>query len=76
MLFTFLVIDENFTVLAIAARLMLGGPDDCEYILCLLEDVVHLLEGTVSSFRVEEVDDWEDESITVSDVSTPQHCNG
>ena len=70
MFLALLIVDENFTVLAVAARFVLGGPDNGEDILCLLEDVVHLLERAVSRLRVKEVDDWEDEGIAVGEIST------
>ena len=44
MLFALLIVDENLAVLAVATRLILGGPDDGEDVLCLLEDGVHLLK--------------------------------
>jgi hypothetical protein len=69
MLFTLLIINENFPVLAIAARFMLGSPDDCEDVLCLLEDRVHFLKGAVSGLWIEEVDYRKDERITMEVVS-------
>ena len=44
MLFALLIVDENLAVLAIATRLVLGGPDGGEDVLCFLEDGVHLLK--------------------------------
>jgi len=65
-LFGVLVVDEQFSVLAEAARQLIRHLDDIEPTGGLVEDFVHLLERTVSGFWVEEVDDWEDES-TVDD---------
>jgi hypothetical protein len=69
MLFGLLIVDENFAVLTIAAWFMLGSPDDCKDVLCLLEDGVHFLKGAVSGFWIEEVDDREDECVAGTEVS-------
>jgi hypothetical protein len=45
--------------------LVAGDGDDIEGAGCLMEDSVHLLQGSVSSFRVEEVDNGEDERIAI-----------
>ena len=64
MLFGLLIVDENFAMLTVTAWLILGSPDNCEDVLCLLEDGIHFLKRAVSGFWIEEIDDWEDEGIT------------
>ena len=69
MFFAYLIVDQNFAVLTVAARFMLGSPDDREDILGLLEDGIHFLKGAVGGFWVEEEDDGEDEGVTIIKVS-------
>lgn len=59
------VVDEEFTVLAVAARLFPGDTHDVKDRLRLVEDGVHLLERAVSSLGVEKVHDGEDGGVTV-----------
>lgn len=65
------ILDENFTVLAITSWSVLRGLNDCEPALestgCVSEDCVHLFERSICGFRVEEIDDWEDEGIDDSE---------
>lgn len=49
----------------IAVGFLNGDSHDIEDISRLLEDGVHLLQGTVSSLREEEVNAWEHESVSV-----------
>lgn len=63
MLFGVLVIDEQLAVLAVAVGLVAGDRDDVEDAGRILEDSVHLLQGSVGGLRVEEIDDGEDESV-------------
>lgn len=63
MLFGLLIVDDNFAALTVTAWLILGSPDNCEDVLCLLEDGIHFLKRAVSAFWIEEIDDWEDEGI-------------
>lgn len=59
------VIDEELSVLAVPARLFARNPDQRPDGFGLVEDCVHLFEGAVRGFGVEEVDDGEDEGITI-----------
>ncbi len=63
MLLSLLVIDQHFTVLAKAMRLVLCSPYHREDVLGLVENRVHLFERAISGLRVEKVNDREDESI-------------
>ena len=60
-----LVLDKHLTILTISMRFFLCDLDDCEDGIAFGEDGVHLFEGAVGGFRVEEVDDWEDEGVTI-----------
>lgn len=63
-IFRLSVIDEQLTILAVAARLIPCNLDKVPNRCGLVEDVIHLLQRTVGSLRVEEVDDGEDKSVT------------
>lgn len=63
-IFRLSVIDEQLTILAVAARLISCNLDKVPNRCGLVEDVVHLLQRTVGGLRVEEVDDGEDKSVT------------
>jgi hypothetical protein len=63
MLLRLLVLDKELALLVEPMRLFLGDLDNTEDGTALAEDNIHLFEGTVGSFRVEEVDDREDERI-------------
>lgn len=72
-IFRLSVVDEQFTILAVAARLIPCNLDKVPDRSGLVEDVVHLLQRTVGSLRVEEVDDGEDKSVTGEQESTIVH---
>lgn len=61
----FLVVDQELAVLAVAVGLVPGDTDHREDRVRLGEDGVHFLEGAVGCFGVEEVDDGEDDRVTV-----------
>lgn len=63
------VVDEQFSVLAIPTRLVARNPDEGPDGFGLVEDSVHFFEGAVCGFWVEEVDDGEDEGVTVTIIS-------
>ena len=63
MLLRFLVVDEELSLLAIAPRLITGDFHEGEVGVAFAEDGVHFFQGAVCGFRVEEVDDWEDEGV-------------
>lgn len=65
MLLRFLVVDKEFAVFAVAARFRVRDADNGEDGRRLEEDAVHLFEGAVGGFWVEEVDDGEDEGVAV-----------
>jgi hypothetical protein len=65
MLLRVLVINEELAVLAESVGLVAGDGDDVENAGTLLEDSVHLFEGSVGCFRVEEVDHWKDEGVAI-----------
>ena len=69
MLSRFFVLDEHLSFLAISLRRFLGNSDDIEDGCGLAEDGVHLLQGAVGGFGVEEVDDGEHEGVTGESVS-------
>ena len=58
-----LIVNKQFSILAISQRLVFGGRDHREPAFGLSENGVDFLEGAVSGFGVEEVDDWEDECV-------------
>ena len=68
-LFGLFIINQDFTILAIAMRFVLGGPYESEDVLGLVEDRVHLFERSISSLRIEEIDDRDDEGVTRDSVS-------
>lgn len=53
----------ELTVLVVTVGLLERDGNDVEDIGALLEDVVHLLEGSVAGFGEEEVGHWEDEGV-------------
>lgn len=59
------VVDEKLSVLAVPARLVARNPDQRPDGFGLVEDCVHFFEGAVCGFGVEEVDDGEDEGVTM-----------
>jgi hypothetical protein len=61
------VVNEQFTVLAIAARLITSNLDNTEDGLGLAEDRIHLLQGAVGRLRVEEIHNREDEGVAIID---------
>lgn len=61
--FGVLVVDEKFAVLTIAVGLVASDGDSIEYAVGLVEDRVHLFKRAVGSFRIEEVDNREDEGV-------------
>ena len=65
MLLCVLVVDEKLAVLAVAVGLLARNRDDVEDAGCLVEDCVHLLQGSIGSFRVEEVNDRNDECVAI-----------
>lgn len=64
------VFDEHVAVLVVSSRFPLGDADDCEYGFAFDEDSVHLLEGAVRGFGIEEIHHWDDKCIARSIVST------
>jgi hypothetical protein len=60
-----LIIDKKLALLAVAVGLVAGHRYNIEDAGCLMEDRIHLLQGSISGFRVEEVDDGEDECIAI-----------
>jgi hypothetical protein len=60
-----LVVDEKLAVLAVAVGLVARNRNDIEYAGCLVEDCVHLLQGSIGSLRVEEVNDRNDECVAI-----------
>lgn len=65
MLLRLLVVDEQFTVLAIPTGFFLGDSHNREDGMRLVEDRVHFFEGSVGGFGVEEVDHGDDEGVAV-----------
>lgn len=63
MLFSILVVDEELAFLAVAVRLVAGHRDDVEDAGGLLENSIHLLQGSVGGLGVEEIDNGEDEGV-------------
>jgi hypothetical protein len=63
-LLTLIVVDEDLTVLTVAAGFLFRGLDDGEDVAGLLEDGVHFLEGAVGGFGVEEVDHGDYEGVS------------
>ena len=61
-----LVLDEQLSILAVAVRLFLRNLDNREDGVAFGENGIHLFEGAIRGFRVEEVDGWDDEGIAVS----------
>ena len=58
------VVDEQLAILAVAAWFLARNPDNGPDGFGLVEDCVHFFERAVGCFRVEEVDDGEDEGVT------------
>lgn len=56
---------QELAALAVHVRLGLGSVDQSENALCLAEDAVHFFKTAVGSFGVEEVDNGEDEGVSV-----------
>lgn len=65
MLLGLLVVDEKLALLSVAVGLVAGDRNGIEDAGCLVEDCVHLLQGPIGSFGVEEVDDGEDKCIAI-----------
>jgi hypothetical protein len=65
MLLRLVVVDKQLSVLAVAAGFFTSSLDDGEDRVGLAENGVHLLQGAVGGFGVEEVDDGDDESVAV-----------
>lgn len=63
------VVNQNLSVFAIAMRFMFGDLHHCKHTLGLVEYRVHLLQGPICRFWVEEVYHRYDEGITASRVS-------
>jgi hypothetical protein len=59
------VVDEQFTVLAVATGFVGGNLDHVPDRGGLAEDGVHFFQRPVGGFRVEEVDDGEDEGVAI-----------
>lgn len=53
----------ELTVLVVPVWLLERDGNDVEDVGALLEDVVHLLEGSISGLGEEEVGHWEDEGV-------------
>lgn len=64
MLFGIFIVDKQFAVLAVAMRFLTGNRNNIKDTTSLVEDGIHLLQGSVGGFGIEEVDDREDESVT------------
>lgn len=64
-----LVVDENIAIFVVAMWLSSGDTDDLEDVVGLLEDKIHLLQRSIGCFGIEEVDSWENGSITEIKVS-------
>lgn len=73
MLLGIFVVDEKLAVLAVAVGLVTGGRDHIENARCLVEDCVHLLQGAVCGFRVEEVNNGEDECVAIERLVMSQY---
>lgn len=80
-----LIINKQLTILAIPSRLVPCNSHDVEpagqSAFGLAEDVVDFLEGAVGGFRVEEVDDGENESVYYGEdyvgfVADGAECDG
>lgn len=67
------VVDEQFSVLAITAGLFAGNFDHRPDRLCLAENGIHLFQRTVGRFRIEEVDNGEDERVTMASQLVKHH---
>ena len=63
MLLRLLVVDEQFSLLAIPSWFITGDFHDGEVGVAFAEDAIHLFQRAVCGFRVEEVNDWEYEGI-------------
>lgn len=72
MLLGVLIVDEKLAVLAVAMGLVAGDRDQVEDAVRLVEDRVHLFQGAVGGFGVEEVDDGEDDCIAGSGLDGRQ----
>ena len=59
------VVDEQLSVLSVTARLLAGTLYYVEDVCRLAEDGVHFLQGAVGGLRVEEVDDGDDEGVSL-----------
>ena len=68
MLLCFFVVDEQFPLGAIPSRLVAGDLHNGEIGAAFAEDGVHLFEGAVGGFGVEEVDDWDYKSVAVQET--------
>lgn len=64
------VVDEQFTVLAVATGLVARNLDQTPYGLGLAEDGVHFFQGAVRGFGVEQVDDGEDEGVAIARLAS------
>lgn len=64
MFFRLVVVDEQLSVLSVAARLLASVLYDVENGGCLAENGVHFLQGAVGGFRVEKVDHGDDEGVS------------
>lgn len=63
------VIDEQFSILAVATGFLARNPDNRPDGFGLVEDCVHFFQRAVGGFRVEEVDHGEDEGVTIEIIS-------
>lgn len=68
--FGLLVVDEDLTVLAVAARRIPRSAHQAEHRIRVEEDAIHLLEGAVCGLREEEVYHGHDEGVAKQGVST------
>lgn len=63
------VVDQDFTVLTIAARVVASNLHDAEDGVGLAEDGVHFLQRPVGSLGVEEVTHWCNEGVAVEGLA-------
>ena len=65
MFIRFIVSDQIIALFIETVRFVLGSRDHGEDVFGLAEDRVHLLQGAIGGFGVEEVYHGEDECVTV-----------
>lgn len=65
MLLRLFIINQQFSFLPIASRLISGDLDGREVRVAFAEDAVHFLEGTIGRFGVKEVDAGYHEGVAI-----------